>query len=205
MSAGTGGAGRWRSGIAMLAIGLMGLLAGGPAAVHAAPPPGDSNLPPRTEYTEQEVKAAILVGFARTTDWPAGTFPTEPRTLTIGLYGHDTLGDQALAAFRQLPSTGMQVRFTVVSNDTAAAGCHLLFIPRSERRRAREIVDQLKGRPVLIVGEADDFLDQGGMVNLIPREGKMKFEIDLNAAKAANLRIPARVLASALKVRGRYD
>jgi hypothetical protein len=33
----------------------------------------------------------------------------------------------------------------------------------------------------------------------------MKFEINVNAAKAANLKIPAKVLGAALKVRGKYD
>ncbi len=157
------------------------------------------------QYTEEEVKAAILVGFARTTEWPAGTFPDGPRTLVIGLLGRDTLGERARAAFQPVAGSSQSVRFTVINSDQPASGCHVLFVPRSERRRLREVIEPLKKAPVLIVGEADDFLDQGGMVNLVARDGKMKYEVDLNATKESNLRIPARVLASALKVRGRYD
>lgn len=173
----------------------------GPAPSDPADPPGGTT----PQYTEEEVKAAILVGFARTTEWPAGTFPEGPRTLVIGLLGRDTLGERARATFQSTAGSSQNVRFTVITDDQSARECHVLFVPRSERRRWREVAESFKKAPVLIIGEADDFLDQGGMVNLVAQNGKMKYEVDLNATKGSSLRIPARVLASALKVRGRYD
>ncbi len=179
-----------------------------PFALLSAPAPSaPAEAPAGTtaQYTEEEVKAAILVGFARTTEWPAGTFPEGPRTLVIGLLGRDTLGERARATFQPTPGSSQTVRFTVINAERSARECHVLFVPRSERRRWREVAESLKKAPVLVIGEADDFLDQGGMVNLVVQNGKMKYEVDLNAAKDSGLRIPARVLALALQVRGRYD
>jgi hypothetical protein len=162
-----------------------------------------------TQYSEEQVKAAILVGFAKTTEWPPGTFKDGARTLVIGVFGRDTLGEAAVRPFTTpapgAHPTAQTVQFKVIADEADARSCHVLFIPRQERRHTRDVLDRLKEAPVLTVGEADDFLDQDGMVCLVPKDGKMKFEINLNAAKAANLKIPAKVLGAALKVRGKYD
>lgn len=167
-------------------------------ALHAA----EEHATPR--FSEEEVKAAILVGFARTTDWPAGTFKEGPRTLVIGLYGRDTLGDKATAGVTNSPGHGVTVQFRVVNDESEARGCNIVFFARSERKRLRETLDQLKNSPVLTVGESDDFLDQG-MVRLVPVNGTLKFHVNLEPAKQVGLRIPSKVLGSALSVRGKYE
>lgn len=162
--------------------------------------------PPAAQYSEEQVKAAILVGFAKTTEWPAGTFKDGPKHFVIGIVGKDTLGEKAIAPFLQPSPGGAQtVEFRVVTDDAGARACHVLFVPRSERRRGRELLERLQTAPILTVGESEEFLDQSGMVNLVVQDGKMKYEINLNAAKAAGLRIPIKVLRLAPKVRGKYD
>jgi hypothetical protein len=156
--------------------------------------------------SEEQVKAAILVGFARATEWPSGTFSESQQSFMIGLFGRDTLGVRATAIFSAVDAAkGRAVQFKVINDEADARECRVVFFPRSERRRARELVERLKGAPILLVGEWENFLDQNGMVNLVPRDGTMKFEINLDPVKAANLRIPARVLRAALNVRGKYE
>jgi hypothetical protein len=165
---------------------------------------GEEKLPP--QVSEEQVKAAILVGFARATEWPADPSSESQKCFLIGLFGRDTLGNSATQLFSAPDAAkGRGVQFRVINEEAEARACHVVFFPRSERRRARELVERLKGAPVLLVGEWENFLDQNGMVNLVTRDNAMKFEINLNPVKAANLRIPAKVLGAALNVRGKYD
>jgi hypothetical protein len=165
---------------------------------------GEEKLP--TQISEEQIKAAILVGFARATEWPAGTFSESQKCYVIGLFGRDTLGNPATRIFSTPDAEkGRAVQFRVINDETEARACHVVFFPRSERRRARELVERLKRAPVLLVGEWENFLDQNGMVNLVARDNAMKFEITLGPVKAANLRIPAKVLGAALNVRGKYE
>ena len=83
--------------------------------------------------------------------------------------------------------------------------CHILFVASSERRRWRDVRQRLKGAPVLTVGEFDDFLDQGGVINFLLKGQLVRFEISLESAKAAGLRLDARLLSVADSVRGKYD
>jgi hypothetical protein len=49
-------------------------------------------------------------------------------------------------------------------------------------------------QPVLTVGESPDFVRQGGIINFILEEGKVRFEIDPANAERARLRISSRLL-----------
>ena len=161
---------------------------------------------PATPVSEEQIKAAILVGFARATEWPTNTFTDSQKCFVIGMVGRDTLGDKATAIFSSHDAAkGRAVQFKIINDETEARACHVVFFPRSERRRARDLVERLKGAPVLLVGEWENFLDQNGMVNLVAKDGAMKFEINLDPVKGSNLRIPAKVLGAALNVRGKYE
>jgi len=53
-----------------------------------------------------------------------------------------------------------------------------------------------------VVCEWDGALEQGAVVNFVPAEGRVRFEVALDAAERRGLRISSRMLAVALNVRG---
>lgn len=56
--------------------------------------------------------------------------------------------------------------------------------------------------PVLTVGERDNFAQDGGMIGFCLEQNKIRFEINLDAAERAKLRISSRLLALAKTVIG---
>jgi hypothetical protein len=52
------------------------------------------------------------------------------------------------------------------------------------------------------VGETPGFLDAGGMIGFLLEENKVRFEINLNAADSARLKIGSRLLILARRVVG---
>jgi hypothetical protein len=60
----------------------------------------------------------------------------------------------------------------------------------------------LNGAPILTVGETDDFIQQGGMIGFCLQGKKIRFDINLNAAQRANLKISSRLLLLAKTVIG---
>ncbi|MBS0631384.1 MAG: YfiR family protein, partial [Verrucomicrobia bacterium] len=73
--------------------------------------------------------------------------------------------------------------------------CHILYVSRSEVPRYDRIIAQLKGRPVLTVGDADNFAKQGGMVRFATENGRTQLRVNVTAVKAANLTISSKLLA----------
>ena len=72
----------------------------------------------------------------------------------------------------------------------------MLFITSNMKKRFPKILDAVKGRTILTVGELDNFCDQGGMIPLF-RQGK-RIKIDnIQAAKKVGLRIDSKLLSIA--------
>ena len=63
--------------------------------------------------------------------------------------------------------------------------------------RLGEAIQLLKGVPVLTIGETPGFAKNGGIINLILEDNKVRFEVNVQAAKDADLNISSRLLALA--------
>jgi hypothetical protein len=146
------------------------------------------------QVNEYQVKAAFLYNFARYVEWPAAAFtsPTDP--IRICVLGQNRFGnalDQALAG---KVVNGRPLVVDVVSNSQASSNCHILFVNSSERKRFLAVLDRIKGSSVLTVGEMPDFTADGGMINLRLEDGKVRFDVNVEAAGQGQLRISSKLL-----------
>ncbi len=55
----------------------------------------------------------------------------------------------------------------------------------------------LKGLPILTIGDSPNFARRGGIINFILVDDKVRFEINVEAAKQANINISSRLLSLA--------
>ncbi len=75
--------------------------------------------------------------------------------------------------------------------------CQILFISQSESKRLGEILASLKGRNILTVGDFEGFAKNGGVIRFLTENNKIRFRINLESAKAADLTISSKLLRSA--------
>lgn len=92
----------------------------------------------------------------------------------------------------------MEVRW--MHKELELKGCQIIFVSRSEERRYGKILESAKGTNAPTVGETDGFLQAGGIVELNFENDTLKFEVNLTAARAANLKLDSRLLAMAKRV-----
>jgi hypothetical protein len=70
-----------------------------------------------------------------------------------------------------------------------------LFVSKDEEKRSvRELLAAVKGRPVLTVGEVDDFARAGGIINFVLVDNKIRFEINPEEGRRAGIRVSAQLL-----------
>jgi len=72
-----------------------------------------------------------------------------------------------------------------------------LFIGSSEAAHLEEVLQSTKNLPILTIGEMPGFAVRGGIINLTVEGNKVRFEVNIEAAKQANLNISSRLLALA--------
>ena len=67
---------------------------------------------------------------------------------------------------------------------------------------ASVLLKMTAGRPILTVGEADHFLEAGGVIAMKNVDGRVRFEVSTVNAQKAGLQISSQLLNLAFAVRG---
>ena len=182
----------------VLAVGLA--LLQGSAILAAEPSAGE---PSRDTSLEYDVKAAFLFNFAKFVEWPEDRPEGDRSALVIGVLGVDPFGGALDAAVRDKTVNGRALSVKRFREVKDLAPCQILFISASETRRLPEILSRLGGTPILTVGEPEAFTREGGIIRFVTEDNKVRFEINVEAAERANLRISSKLLALARIVHGR--
>jgi hypothetical protein len=143
---------------------------------------------------EYQVKAVFLFNFAQFVDWPAKAFPEPQAPMIIGVLGNDPFGAYLDETVRGEKVNGRQLVVQRYRRVGEIKNCHVLFISQSETDRLEQILTSLKGRNILTVGDTDDFTAHGGMIRLFNEKNKIRMGINLEAVRAANLTISAKLL-----------
>lgn len=151
---------------------------------------------------EYEVKAAFLYNFAKFVDWPPQTFAAASAPLRICVLGRDPFGDALSRIVQGKSISGRPIVRRQVDSAAEARACHILFLSLSDPVPLKQALDQLRGAPVLTVGEDRNFLSLGGIINFVLEEERVRFEINLAAAERHRLRVSSKLLAVARVVNG---
>jgi hypothetical protein len=148
------------------------------------------------------VKAAFLFHFAQFVDWPAETFKDASSPLTYCTEGEDPFRGALEASLSGKMINGRAARVVHIKQGEEIVGCQVLFVGLSQKRLVSATVESVGASPILTVGETENFAKEGGMIGFLLEENKVRFEINLEAAERAKLKISARLLALAKKVMG---
>jgi hypothetical protein len=156
---------------------------------------------PLTSDTADEywLKAAFVYRFPQFVQWPRAAVE-DARTLDVCVLRPNPFGDSLDRLVSGESLNGRPLRVRVLANPGRLDGCHVLFAGSGSRAAAA--LAAVKGRPVLTVGEADRFLEDGGIVLLKIVSRRVRFEVHAANARRAGLRIDAQLLNLASAVHG---
>lgn len=144
--------------------------------------------------SEYQVKAVFLFNFAQFIVWPAEAFPDSSTPLVIGVLGNDPFGGALDHTVRDERLGGRPFQVRRYQSVDEIKTCHILFISRSEGSRPETILAGLKHRPILTVSDADGFAQRGGMIRFVTDRNRIRLQLNLAAAEAAQLIISSKLL-----------
>ncbi len=150
------------------------------------------------EPGEYQRKSALICTFLRSVSWPARRFQEPGSPIVIGIYGTDSISDFLREAIQDRRYQDRPVVIKRFTRREELAGCHLLFVSRSERDKLGPILGEVRRESVLTVGESDNFLKAGGVINFVEVAGVMRYQIHGEAAKRERLTISGKLLQYAL-------
>lgn len=153
--------------------------------------------------SEEQVKAAYLLNFAKLAQWPDGALPDGPSPLFICVSGGD---EPFLEALKEMVAGKLAATHPLEVKSVSSAGemkaCHMVFFRASEKKRAQVIIQALTQTGLLLIGEDDAFLRQGGMINLVKDHGSIRFEIDFETLGRSQIHLSSKIITLAKSTSG---
>jgi hypothetical protein len=147
--------------------------------------------------SEYQIKAAFLYNFAKFVEWPPDNIGGASGPVTICIVGEDPFG-KLLDEFTQGKTiNGRPVLISRLKPGQELKGCQIAFISSADRNQFKSIFQNADRADVLTVGETAGFAALGGTINFIREEGKVHFEVNVDAAQRANLKISSKLLSLA--------
>jgi hypothetical protein len=175
------------------------VLALAPACLPARADEGGSS--DEAALLERRVKAVFLYKFVDYVTWPVGTFALPDAPLVIGVLGDDHLARELGEVLAGRPGGGRPLGVRRFHDGEPMGGMHVLFVAREQAARLAPLARAAAAQPLLLVSEWEGALDQGSAINFTLVDGRVKFDIALDAAESRGLKLSSRLLTVARKVR----
>lgn len=156
---------------------------------------GYSPLTQAEQPSEYRLKVAFLYNFSAYTEWPS----LPDQVLNLCIYGEDPFGENLQhLQYKKVHEHEILVRHTKSTEDLP--GCQIVFITPSGIDNLSNTIKQLDGLPILTIADTPGASQQGVILNMAIKEGKVTFEANVAIAKRNRLKLSSQLLRFAIEV-----
>lgn len=138
-----------------------------------------------------QVKAAFLYNFSQFVEWPSSSFRWKGAPFVIGILGQDPFGSYLEDVVEGEKAGDRRIVIRRFSSVDDVSECHILFVNTGS---AADDIRALRNKSILTVSDEANFARDGGMVRFFTDNNKIRLQINIAAARAANLNISAKLL-----------
>jgi len=146
---------------------------------------------------EMRLKASFIYNMAKFVEWPADTAEKQFQATNLCFLDVDQWRWLIDKSLRDKKIHGEPLILRYPDSIDNIDGCSVLFIAAANPVLYQYSMAHLPQQHVLTIGEDQDFLSSGGMVNFYTERNRLRFEINPLAAKRAGLLISSKLLSLA--------
>jgi hypothetical protein len=152
---------------------------------------------------EYAVKSAYLFNFGKFLRFAPSEAVESRQSFDICVVGNDPFGGtlDELTANEQLDNKA--VRVVRLKSGSEARGCAIAYISAAEGDRVERDLEAVRGHQVLTVSDAQDFLRRGGMIQFITVGDHVRFAVNLDAVRSAQINLSSELLKVAISTDGK--
>lgn len=148
---------------------------------------------------EYQLKAAYLLNFARFVYWQEQSFVSVDSAFTICVYGNNPFGG-ALNSLSNKKINNRPIKIRLLKQSKVELRCQIAFFPESAKTIYTSLKEQLPNQ-VLTVSEYEGFCEDGGMIEFIQVNNKIRFEINLTSSTESGIKYRSQLLEVAERLR----
>lgn len=151
--------------------------------------------------SEYDVEAAYLYNFGKFVQWPAAA--QNASTFQICILGENPFDGTLDSLIAKDTIGGKPIVKRLIGRASEAAGCNVVYIGDSEAPDIRRVLAALSRQPELLVSNIPGFISDGGTVQFLLENHRVRFEINLDAASQSGLVLSSELLKVAVNVVGK--
>lgn len=144
---------------------------------------------------EQQVKAAFIYNFTHFIDWPSESFASSKAPFVIGIIGDDPIAADLGALVKDEKFDYRTITIQKFATAKDVDNCNILYISGKEASKVKNILPQLNRRGILTVVDDAGFSKWGGIVCFHKDDNKLRLQINVSEAKAAELTISSKLMS----------
>lgn len=147
---------------------------------------------------EHKVKTAFIYNFAKFVKWPESLSSTGEFTICVS--GRTPVGSLIQETLEGKTVRDQQIVVRNLAGDTRSLkDCHMLYLNGSDSSVNSRLLASARNTPILTIGESSEFSRQGGIIQFVLMDGKIRFHINKEVAQTTGLQISAKLLEVAVK------
>lgn len=144
------------------------------------------------------IKAAFVFNFGKFTQWPRSRFQG-PSDAVVLCVQSDALSGGALAPLRKKTIRDRPIRIRRFERLPVNAPCHILYVGQgAPAGTISDVIAYGRQESMLTVSDAEEFAERGGHIELFEMSGRLRFKVNLAAARASDLQLSSKLLKLAV-------
>ena len=160
-----------------------------------------SSLAQAHKPSREDVQSVYLFDFAHFVRWPAAN----GSAFQICIAGRGIDPDTLRRVIASEKVDGRPVVARIVNRPSEIKDCEILFIGQGTEEGTKSLLDASAGKAILTVSDIPDFLRNGGMIQFVLTDNRVRFSIDLASVNRNSLSVSSELLKVAASVSGPLD
>lgn len=140
---------------------------------------------------EQDVKIGFIYNFTKFVTWPNSSDNNTSHFIVCASASPAFLEKLSLLNSKTLQFRPIEV---IPLKDNKIQICNLIFFSATEAKPIKKnLLDNIVSLPILTISDAPNFTQEGGMIGMKNLDNRLRFDINLSAAKKAGLIISSQL------------
>ena len=154
--------------------------------------------------SEDQVKTAYIYNIAKFIKWDKEAFKSKDTALEICIVTQDS-DKKAFDLLRNKKVLGHPINVSYLILSDEIDKCNIIYITGYNKTQIKKELKNIKHKKILTMGDAYQFSEIGGMIELRLQKEKVKIHINIEALNSANYSISYKVLEISTIVKGKKN
>lgn len=150
------------------------------------------------DFDENEIKAAMIYKMFFYVEWPSNDY-FKNGELVLKIVGYDEVAKILYKKINNTIINGLKVKVIISNPNDSFDDANVVYIANVNRNQAQKVVNNIASSPILIIANELKTYNLNFHIILFTVENKVKFSVNLEAARSSQLYISSKLVQLARK------